>query len=120
MGIPPLSKLNTLLSATALTALGALGSAALAKEPSALPVVGTVKVSLVGLDLSTAEGVSAAHERVRMAARRICAKVAMSADMSTSLRYITCIDEAMTNSVTQIAELARNASAQRLARNPNN
>lgn len=54
MGSPPLSKLNTLLSATALTALG---SAALAEEPSALPVwLRTVKVSLVGLDLSIAKG----------------------------------------------------------------
>jgi len=78
-------------------------------------VPNTLKVSLAGLDLSTAEGVHAAQERVRLAARRVCAKVANSADMQRQLDYITCVDEAMAPVVAQIGEMARQASGQRLA-----
>jgi UrcA family protein len=104
-----------------LAALGAFGTAAIAQEPSAPSTVAdTIKVSLTGLDLETTDGVRAAHERVRTAARRVCAKVAMSADMSTRLNYLTCIDEAMANSLAQIDELAHKTSAQRLAHNKGN
>jgi len=55
-------KIDTIVAAIALATFGALGSAAMAQEPSAAPTaVGTVKVSLAGLDLSTAEGISAAR-----------------------------------------------------------
>jgi len=89
-----------------------IGGEAQAQQPTDAD---KMKVSLTGLDLSTSEGVRAAHERVRTAARRVCAKVATSADMSTSLRYITCLDEAMASSVARIAAIARQESAQRLA-----
>jgi UrcA family protein len=77
----------------------------------------TLKISLAGLDLSTPQGIHAAHERVRMAARRLCAKVANSADMQRQLDYIACIDDAMAPVVAQIDDMSRNASAQRLAHN---
>jgi UrcA family protein len=119
MGI---SSLKTILGALCLTAFGASGGVALAETPpaSAVPAVAapdTLKVSLSGLDLSTPQGVHVARERVRQAARRLCAKVANSADMQRKLDYITCIDEAMAPVVAQIDEMARQASGQRLAHN---
>jgi UrcA family protein len=97
----------------------------LAETPpaSAVPAVAapdTLKVSLSGLDLSTPQGVHVARERVRQAARRLCAKVANSADMQRKLDYITCIDEVMAPVVAQIDEMARKASGQRLAHNSAN
>ena len=107
--------LKTALSALSLTTLGAFGTAAMAQEPSAaLTVTGIAKVSLSGLDLSTPDGIRAARQRVRAAAQRVCAKIADS-DMSTRLNYITCIDDAMASTVTQIEALASKSSAQRLA-----
>jgi UrcA family protein len=113
---------KTILGAICLTALGALGAMASAQTPptSAVPTVGVPDrstVSLAGLDLSTPQGVQAARERVRRAARRVCAKVANSADMQRQLDYITCLDEAMAPAVAQIDEKARQASGQRLAHN---
>jgi UrcA family protein len=115
-----ISSLKTILGALCLTALGAIGTGASAQTPptSAVPAVvapDTLKVSLTGLDLSTPQGVHAAQERVRQAARRVCAKVANSADIQRQLDYITCIDEAMAPVVAQIDEMARQASGQRLA-----
>jgi UrcA family protein len=98
--------------------LPVLGADAMAQDPStAAGAMETMKVSLAGLDLTTPVGVRAAQERVRMAARRICAKAAISADISTSLRYITCLDEAMAGPVSQIDEMARQSAAQRWAQN---
>jgi UrcA family protein len=102
--------------------VGASGTAVLAQTPpasakTAAAVPGALKVSLAGLDLSTPEGVRAAQERVRLAARRVCAKVANSADMQRQLDYITCIDEAMAPVVAQIDAMSRQASGQRLAHN---
>jgi UrcA family protein len=90
---------------------GALGTA-MAQE-SAAP--NPVKVSLADLDLSTREGVRTAYERVRRAARRVCAKVANSADIQAQLNYITCIDDAMAPAVARIDRVARNMSAGQLA-----
>ena len=102
--------------------VGAAGTAALAETPPASATTApaapsTLKVSLAGLDLSTPEGVHAAQERVRLAARRVCAKAANSADMQHQLDYITCIDEAMAPVVAQIDAMSRANSAQRLAHN---
>jgi len=108
-----ISNLKTILCALCLTALGASGSVASAQTPQAP----AVKVSLTGLDLSTPEGVHAAQERVRLAARRVCAKVANSADMQRQLDYITCIEDAMAPVVAQIDAMSRVNSAQRLAHN---
>jgi UrcA family protein len=112
--------LRAILAALCLIVLGASGTVATAQTPSAMPVPApvapdTLKVSLTGLDLSTAQGVRAAQERVRQAARRVCAKVANSADMQRQLDYITCIDEAMAPVVAQIDAMARQVSGQRLA-----
>jgi len=75
----------------------------------------TLKVSLEALDLSTPQGVREARERVRRAARRVCAKVADSADMQTKLRYISCIDEAMDRAMARIDEVTHRVPEQRLA-----
>lgn len=92
--------------------------ASLAQTPSKpADAPDTLKVSLAGLDLSTPQGIQAAHERVRMAARRLCAKVANSADIQRQLDYIACIDDAMAPVVAQIDDMSRKTSAQRLAHN---
>jgi UrcA family protein len=116
------SSLKTALGAICLTTLGAYGTVASAQTPPASATTeaaapDTLKVSLTGLDLSTPEGVHAAQERVRLAARRVCAKVANSADMQRQLDYITCIDEAMAPVVARINEISRETSTQRLAHN---
>jgi UrcA family protein len=113
---------KTILIGLCLSVLGASGTASLAQTPSpsaaketAAP--DTLKVSLSGLDLSTPAGVHAAQERVRLAARRVCARVANSADMQRQLDYITCIDEAMAPVVAQIDAMSRQVSGERLAHN---
>ena len=104
------------LCALFLTLGGAgISSAQTPSKPADAP--GTLKISLAGLDLSTPQGIQAAHERVRMAARRLCAKVENSADVQRQLDYITCIDDAMAPVVAQIDDVARKTSAQQLARN---
>jgi UrcA family protein len=108
-----ISNLKTTLCALCLTALGASGTVAMAQTPAAP----ALKVSLTGLDLSTPEGVHAAQERVRLAARRVCAKVANSADMQRQLDYITCIDDAMAPVVARIDAMSRQVSGERLAHN---
>jgi UrcA family protein len=108
-----ISNLKTILGALCLTALGASGTAALAQTPAAP----ALKVSLTGLDLSTPAGVHAAQERVRLAARRVCAKVANSADMQRQLDYITCIDDATAPVMAQIDAMSRQVSGERLAHN---
>lgn len=99
------------VAAICLSLCGALGTA-MAQEAVA---PNAVNVSLADLDLSTHEGVRVAYERVRRAARRVCAKVANSAEMQTQLKYITCIDDAMAPSVARIDRVVRNVSAGRLA-----
>jgi UrcA family protein len=111
-----ITHLKSGLCALCLT-LGVAGisSAQTPSKPADVP--DTLKVSLAGLDLSTPQGIEAAHERVRSAARRLCAKVANSADMQRQLDYITCIDDAMAPVVAQINDMLRKTSAQRLAHN---
>lgn len=92
-----------------------ISSAQTPSKPANVP--DALKVSLAGLDLSTPQGIRAAHERVRIAARRLCAKVANSADMQRQLDYIACIDDAMAPVVAQIDDMSRKTSAQRLAHN---
>jgi UrcA family protein len=104
---------KTILGVFCLTALGAVGAVA----PAQTPPPSALKVSLTGLDLSTPEGVHAAQERVRLAARRVCAKVANSADMQRQLDYITCIDDAMAPVVARIEAMSRQVSGERLAHN---
>lgn len=106
-----ISHWKTSVGAICLSLSGALGMA-MAQESAAR---NSVKVSLTDLDLSTREGVQAAYERVRRAARRVCAKVANSADMQTQLNYITCIDDAMAPSVARIDRAVRNTSTGQLA-----
>jgi UrcA family protein len=97
--------------------LGVAGISSAQTPPKPADVPETLRVSLAGLDLSTPQGIQAAHERARMAARRLCAKIANSADMQRQLDYIACIDDAMAPVVAQIDDMSRKTSAQRLAHN---
>jgi UrcA family protein len=111
-----LTHLKPGLCALCLT-LGLAGVSAAQTPSKPTDVPDTLNVSLAGLDLSTPQGIQAAHERVRMAARRLCAKVANSADMQRQMDYIACIDDAMAPVVAQIDDMSRKTSAQRLAHN---
>ena len=107
-----ISHWKTSVCAICLSLCGALDTAT--AQESAAP--SALKLSLADLDLSTREGVLAAYERVRLAARLICAQVRNSADMQTQLNYITCIDDAMAPSVARIDRVVRNMSTRQLAR----
>jgi UrcA family protein len=97
--------------------LGVVGITTAQTPSKPADVPDTLKVSLADLDLSTPHGIQAAHERVRIAARRLCAKVAISADIQQQLDYITCIDDTMAPVMAQIDDMSRKTSARRLAHN---
>ena len=82
---------------TALLALCALASAsAVAGSPTgAAPVTRTANVSLADLDLSTPEGARAARERLHQTARRLCAQVADSLDLSHQPNFVKCVDDTL-------------------------
>ena len=63
-------------------------------------------VSVADLDLSTSEGVNAAHERVHQAARQLCMRVVDELDLSRDANFIKCIDESMALAELNIQELA--------------
>jgi UrcA family protein len=94
------------LPATALLALCVLASAAEAAPPSdTAPVTRSAKVSLAGLDLSTPDGARAARERLRVTARRLCARVADDLDLSHHANFVACVDETLAAALRRATEL---------------
>jgi UrcA family protein len=75
----------------------AMGCAsALANPPDAqkTPVTRSGRVSLQGLDLSTAAGAQAARERIHQAARRLCGALADDLDLAHQPHFVACVAEA--------------------------
>jgi UrcA family protein len=62
----------------------------------------TAKVSMAGLDLSTAAGVRAARVRLQEAAQRLCTQVEDPLDLSHHENYLACMDESMTAALQQL------------------
>ena len=89
---------------TAVAALIALSAIAMAGEQ---PVTRSRNVSLAGLDLSTTAGMSAARERAHDAARLLCTRLADRDDLSRDLNYVACVNDAMTQVMPRILEVAR-------------
>jgi UrcA family protein len=76
------------------------------------------KVSLTDLDLSTPDGIRAAHERLHEVARTLCSQVADELDLSRHANYVACVDDAMARALPTVEQLARkNAPARGLANN---
>jgi len=107
--LAPASCLKANFRTTALLVLCALASAGAVAGPQtgASPPTRSAKVSLAGLDLSTAAGTRAARERLHQAARRLCAQVADSLDLSHQANFVKCVDETLAKAVGQFAVPAR-------------
>jgi UrcA family protein len=60
------------------------------------------QVSMAGLDLSTAAGMQAAHDRIQAAARKLCTQIADMNDLSRHANYLACVDESTTAALQQI------------------
>jgi UrcA family protein len=73
----------------------ASASAVAGSQTDAAPVTRSAKVSLADLDLSTPEGARAARERLHETARRLCAQVADSLDLSQQPNFVACVDETL-------------------------
>jgi UrcA family protein len=71
------------------------------QPPPVIPYSRTSKVSLADLDLTTPEGTSAARERLRQEARRLCNQVADSLDLSHQSNFVACVDETLANALRQ-------------------
>jgi UrcA family protein len=85
------------IRAAVLVALFALApAAAFADLPAAPAATRVAKVSLVGLDLSTAEGARAAYERLKTVAERLCFLVG---DDPYREVYDACVRETLANAV---------------------
>ena len=86
---------------------------ATAGQPSEIHgTTGSATVSLAGLDLSTPEGKTAAHDRVNMAARRLCFKLSDSNDLSRQSNYVACVNDAVATAMLKITERAPGLVAQ--------
>ena len=91
----------TIRAATLLT-LGALLSVAHADTPSrTAPFTRSVKVSLADLDLTTAEGKRAAHDRLHDVARRVCSQVADNFDLSHQPNFVACVQQTWVDALRQ-------------------
>jgi UrcA family protein len=76
-----------------------------------IPYSRTSKVPLADLNLTTPEGASAARERLRKEARRLCSQVADSDDLSHQTNFMACVDETLANALRQVAGPALVAGA---------
>jgi UrcA family protein len=63
-------------------------------------------VSLADLDLSTLEGSRAAHERLEAMARRLCAELARSHDLSYQPNFAACVHDTLAGALAQANVLA--------------
>jgi UrcA family protein len=91
-----LSCLKPIIATTTLLALGVIG-------PADASVTRSAKVSIKGLDLSMPEGARAARERLRQAARKLCAQVADELDLSHHANYVACVDQSVAKALQQVA-----------------
>jgi UrcA family protein len=66
---------------------------------------------LDNLDLATAEGARAAHERLHAAARLACSRVEDSLDLGHQPHFVTCVDAAMAAAQPAFQELARESAS---------
>jgi UrcA family protein len=88
---------------TACIALAAVAPLAFADPPTGqTPHVLESKVSLSDLDLSTPEGVRAAHKRLRHKAEHLCHQLGDSTSASFRWTYAACVQETLANAIQQL------------------
>jgi UrcA family protein len=81
-----------------------MGSAGALAGPEGHPSVArSAKVSIAGVDLSTPQGTSAARERIRQTARKLCAQVADELDLSHHANYVACVEESVAKAMQRVA-----------------
>ena len=69
-------------------------------------VTRAANVSLADLDLSTLEGSRAARERLEAMARRLCAELARSGELSYQPNYAVCVHDTLAGALAQANVLA--------------
>jgi UrcA family protein len=69
------------------------------------------KVSIAGLDLSTADGLNAARERVHQVARRLCLQLVDQNDRSRQSNYVSCVEDAVASAMQQVSGPSRDMVA---------
>jgi UrcA family protein len=82
---------------------------AFAQKPSAAVQTGTVKVSLVNLDLSTAKGVDMARGRLIDTARQHCTQESANLEPSHGADFASCMDDTLMNELKPLSSNARAA-----------
>jgi len=105
---------KSLIAAAAIVAFAAMNSGAMADPSSG--GMRAKQVSLADIDLSTAEGQRAAHERLHRAARQLCSQVADELDLSHQANYLACIDMAMAKADRSLQAMVSRSGADMLAR----
>ena len=91
------------------TVAGALGNIGRLSQSNATvgnSVTRAANVSLAGLDLATIEGSRIAHERLGAMARRLCAELARSRDLSYRPNWAACVPDTMAGAMAQAKVIA--------------
>jgi UrcA family protein len=90
--------------ATACIALSAVAPVPAVAGPPTAPAPHTLesKVSLADLDLSTAEGVRAAHKRLRAKAEHLCRQLGDSASSTFRWTYASCVQKSLADAIHQL------------------
>jgi len=83
-------------------ALGFTFAGANIARADSTPETRSTKVSLAGLDLSTAEGTSAARERVHQAARIVCGRVEDPNNLAPHWDFLSCVERTEKGALQQI------------------
>lgn len=79
---------------------------AIAQQSAVAAETSSAKVSLVGLDLSTPEGLGIARDRLHDAARLACSRVADSRDLTHQPSFVKCVEDTQARAMEQIKEPA--------------
>ena len=89
---------------TACIALAAVAPVAVFADPPTAPTPHVLesKVSLSDLDLSTPEGVRAAHKRLRHKAEHLCHRLWDSTSASFRWTYDACVKETLADAIQQL------------------
>ena len=86
--------------------LGALGLAAAMTARSVRADDAHTTVSLADLNLSTAQGMSAAQTRIGKMVKRLCTQVEDPDDLSHHENFLACVDQSMANAMRQLRPMA--------------
>lgn len=92
-----------------ITACLAIPIAALAQQPSVELSTSTAKVWLAGLDLTTAQGIAAARNRLHETARENCSQAVDNRYSSDRANFLSCVDNTLISELKQINSGTRDA-----------